>query len=587
MRLDDPATPPPDAPLAMPVRGACDAPGPVGCPPPEPARTPAARRAMMALIAAFAAGLVAAFWHALAAGGGLDAADTVLLGLFTVNALWIAAGAAGALIGAVIAAPAGTDRPPPPGWTPAARCAVLWLVCGEAPAPLARRVAALQRDLERNGLATVCDTYILSDTADPAAAWAERQALAGQEAPGRVHYRRRVRNTGRKPGNIADWLTRHGGAYETMLVMDADSRIGARRLRGLLHRMETAPWLGLIQTGMRLLPGRSRFSAMQRLSARLCGPGFINGLAAWAGMAGNFWGHNALIRTRALAEAGGLPRLSGAPPFGGPVLSHDFIEAAWLRRAGWGVEIAPDTRASFEEAPETFDAFHRRDRRWCQGNLQHLRLIGAAGLHPISRLHMLSGVQSYLAAPLWLGLVLLLALGGAGRAGGVAALWPLGGALALLLAPKFAGLAAQGAGLRGWRRRVYLRAALCEAGLSSLLAPIVMLRQTCAVGAVLLGRDCGWQRPRPPGPARALPQGAGEVLAGAGLIALVAAASPAPLTDGLVISPVALPLLLARVIIRWMDAAPGSASAVRSTAAMTRRERFDTQVAGRRDAPTP
>ena len=126
------------------------------------------------------------------------------------------------------------------------------------------------------------------------------------------------------------------------------------------------------------------------------------GLRAWFGNAGNYWGHNAIIRTRAFADCGGLPELPGKPPFGGLILSHDFVEAAFLRRGGYAVRMADDLAGSYEHAPPNLIELAARDRRWCQGNLQHTRLLGTAGLHPLSRLHLFMGVMSYLASPLWL-----------------------------------------------------------------------------------------------------------------------------------------------------------------------------------------
>jgi hypothetical protein len=72
--------------------------------------------------------------------------------------------------------------------------------------------------------------------------------------------------------------------------------------------------------------------------------------------------------------------VSGKPPFGGEIMSHDFVEAAFLRRAGWEVWMTTDLGGSFEEPPPTLLDHLIRDRRWCQGNLQHLRIVFAQGL---------------------------------------------------------------------------------------------------------------------------------------------------------------------------------------------------------------
>ncbi len=507
-----------------------------------------ARARLLALSASLAAALLLAFWH------GIDHAAVpawVLVpafGLFAVNALWLATGAAFALIGLASAPKAQRASAVRPG-----RSAILWLVCGEPPGPVAARVAAMARALDRAGLADDCSIFILSDTRSAEARRAEARAFAPLLAAGRIHYRNRHQNSGRKPGNIADWLHHHGAGYETMLVMDADSAMSVARLDRMRRLMAAEPGLGLVQSGIRLRPGTSRFAALQRLSARLCGPAFLRGFASVTGDAGNYWGHNALIRVAAFAGAAGLPDLPGRAPWGGPVLSHDFVEAAWLVRAGWGVRVLPEARGSFEAGPETLDAFHRRDRRWCQGNLQHLRLIGAAGLHPLSRLHLIGGVQSYLAAPIWLALLLFFSTGLLVPSAGAA--WTLLAIVTVLLLPK-------AAALHHWRRRLgrarpgarrqLRRAVLAEILLTSLVAPLVMLRQTLAVAEVLAGRDSGW---RPEGAPRARPDGRPEMAAGAFLLAL-SLASGAGGAGALFLLPVVGPLLAAPWLIRWLDRAP-------------------------------
>jgi membrane glycosyltransferase len=331
-----------------------------------------------------------------------------------------------------------------------------------------------------------------------------------------------------------------------MLVLDADSRMSARRITALVHRMETRPHIGLIQTGVRLAGAASRFGRLQQLATRLYGPAFAAGIAGWSGSEGNYWGHNALIRVRAFAAAAGLPKLGGRPPFGGDILSHDFVEAAWLRRAGWAVEIDPDNRGSAEGMPETIAAFHKRDRRWCQGNLQHLRVVLARGLHPVSRLHLVCGIGSYLAAPLWLALVVTATL--AGDAGSV--LVPGLAAVALILAQKLAGVLVW-AGQRPQARGRLLRMALGELAVSSLLAPSVMVRQSLAVAAVLAGCDCGWkpsaQRARRSGDLPWL-----EPVVGLALAAAVLPGAGDAWQLALVL-PIALPLLATPPLVRWLD----------------------------------
>lgn len=471
------------------------------------------------------------------------------LALVCISAAWISGGAATALIGALWPMPAPAE--PPVGWVPTRQSAVLMTLCGEDSASAADYLASLHAGLARAGMAANTRIVVLSDTGDAARIDQEEADLEPLISAGVISYRRRLVNHGRKPGNIADWVRRSSTGIDHMLVLDADSRMSASRMRAMIWQMEQHPKLGLLQAGIALVPGRSRFGRHQRLSARLLSPNFLRGFTAWTGASGNYWGHNALIRLSAFRSALDLPVLKGPAPFGGEILSHDFVEAAWIRRAGWAVEVDPCFSGSAEDAPQTLEVFSRRDRRWCQGNLQHVRLLGAPGLHPISRVHLMLGIVSYLAAPIWLILLFLLSSGAVSLEGAA----PLLAVAVLLVLPKLCSLPQRLARARtAYRRSLMGRAFLSELVASAVLAPIVMVRQTGAVIAVLLGQDCGWKRTskrRIEVALREIPQGVPEAA-----IALVLCALAAFTGTGLVLwlTPVILPLLMAPWIVRFMDA---------------------------------
>ncbi|MGH6915773.1 MAG: glucans biosynthesis glucosyltransferase MdoH, partial [Geminicoccales bacterium] len=271
-----------------------------------------------------------------------------------------------------------------------------------------------------------------------------------------------------------------------------------------------------IQTVPRPAGSTTLFARIQQFAACLYSPMFATGFAYWYPGSGNYWGHNAIIRTAAFMACAKLPVLPGSPPLGGEILSHDFVEAALLRRGGWSVWLVPELEGSYEALPPTLSEYVKRDRRWCQGNLQHLRLLNAKGLPLVSRFHLASGAMAYIASPLWLLLLLLSSLE-ALRAqfsewtyfpepGLLFPVWPIaktfelvglfGLTMGMLVLPRLFALAlllvepARRAGFGGFARAV--RNALGELVFSVLLAPILMLRQSRAVIGILLGRGVGW-----------------------------------------------------------------------------------------------
>jgi membrane glycosyltransferase len=335
-----------------------------------------------------------------------------------------------------------------------------------------------------------------------------------------VWYRRRWRNIARKSGNLEDFVTRWGGRYDHMIVLDADSLIDAPTLQRLVRTMENDPDLGILQTAPQLIGATTFFGRLQQFAACVYGPVITRGLSAWSGDTSNYWGHNAIIRMAAFAQNCGLPKLAGRQPFGGFVLSHDFVEAALMRRGGWKVRMATDCGGSWEESPPSLIDVAIRDRRWAQGNLQHMKIIGATGLSFISRMHLGVGIMSYLSSPLWLVMI------GIGFALAVQShlirpeyfnhdfqlfpTWPrfdvelmmalFWFSMVVLLIPKMLGL------VRALLSRRIRRSSggvigvaasfLLEVVLSALYAPVLMLIQCRHVFEVFMGRDSGWKPQR-------------------------------------------------------------------------------------------
>jgi membrane glycosyltransferase len=379
---------------------------------------------------------------------------------------------------------------------------------------------AVFESVAATGQGAAFDFYMLSDTTDPDIWVAEElawHALTRRFGPGaRIFYRRRRKNTAKKAGNIADFCQRWGRHYEYMVVLDADSLMEGGTLVAMARLMDANPGAGLVQAPPACLNRNTLFARMLQFSGRVYGPVFAAGQAFWQMGDGNYWGHNAIIRTRAFIENCGLPELPGRPPFGGHIMSHDFVEAALLVRAGWSVWLVPELGGSYEEVPPTLLDYAKRDHRWCQGNLQHARLLGARGLKAVSRFHFVNGIMSYVASPLWLaflGLGLTVASVNTvfprayfGVQKQLFPDWPIFDAalakslfllaLGFLLIPRLLGVLLfllDGAARRraGGAVRVIVSTAI-ELVYSTLLAPAMMLFQSNFVAQTLLGGSIGW-----------------------------------------------------------------------------------------------
>jgi membrane glycosyltransferase len=256
------------------------------------------------------------------------------------------------------------------------------------------------------------DFFMLSDTTKLDIAQRERDQW--QQFTARIgdlskqtFYRRREKNLHRKVGNIAEFLQRWGKNYEHMIVLDADSVMSGKCLLRMVRTMQANPRAGLIQTVPIPVRQTTFFGRFVQFAAVLYSPMLATGIAFWQTGAANYWGHNAIIRVKAFIDHCGLPTLPGKAPFGGDILSHDFVEAAMLRRAGWDVFLLADLEGSYEEVPCNIIDYATRDRRWVQGNIQHLGMLDAAGLHPISRLHFLLGATAYISSLIWLLMLVL------------------------------------------------------------------------------------------------------------------------------------------------------------------------------------
>jgi membrane glycosyltransferase len=417
-------------------------------------------------------------------------------------------------------APPASDAPRPAEDAGPARTAIVMPVYEEPVDRVFAGLRAIYRSLERAGVADRFHFFVLSDTVDPSAAIQEEAAwlewCRAVDGFDRIFYRRRKVRLERKSGNVADFCRRWGRQYRYMIMLDADSVMRGDTLVRMVELMERHPDVGMIQTAPTPVNRRSLFARAQQFASCVYNPMFAAGLHFWQLGDGQYWGHNAIIRVAPFIDHCGLPRLPGKEPLGGEILSHDFVEAALMGRVGWSLWLAYDLGGSYEEVPSTLLEEMKRDRRWCQGNLQHLRLVFTEGLFGAHRALFLNGALSYVSALLWFAFLTLSTVEAVQHAlrppeyfphgPSLFPEWPIwrpDWALALvavigmiLFLPKVLSIL-----LIVFKRRTarafggagkLTLSVLLEIVLSSLLAPIRMVFHSRFVLTNLLGRTVGW-----------------------------------------------------------------------------------------------
>lgn len=508
---------PPEAPLDMPIQNLrqlykdADAPGILTA-----KKTCVWRFAVFAPSFAAMIGLILLMWHWFKVDQ-ISALEVFLILIISFSFFWISLTVFTTLMGIYSFVQRRQDSPAT--CERALHVALLITVYNEKPWYVLGNVIAMLERLNKSHHIHEFDLFILSDTRDERIAQQEVRsihALRNDSLPN-LFYRRRTKNTCNKVGNIADWVRRWGAHYPAMIILDADSLMTSDAIVRLTDELASDPSVGLIQSFPRLIGAQTIFAWAQQFSNGVFGTVFAEGLSCWAGQEANYWGHNAIIRTQAFAACAGLPSLHRWFGETNQILSHDFVEASLLRRAGWGIRFMNRISGSYEETPSTLIDYIKRDRRWCFGNLQHLRLLHSSGLHPISRFHLFHGAMGYLLSTLWLLLLVMWALIGDNQEQSVLAYfspinpliptWPemtdgrpvlfLLLMYATLLAPKLLGvmsLPLMGLNYRrmgGVGRIIFLL--LCEIFLSLLYVPILMVQHVIAIIRSFLGYHKGWE----------------------------------------------------------------------------------------------
>lgn len=558
---------------------------------PSPDRTPAgiqsvdglARRriAFAAAVIATEAALAACLLR-LIGYDGFDALDAVLLLTFLLSSLWPTIGFWNAVVGFWLATTARDPeavvvplRRSDPDAAVAGRVALVLAIRNEDPAGPLSRLAGMLAALSRTPDGGRFDAFVLSDSSRPEIIAAEEALVAewrlGAAEPAAVHYRRRLANTGFKAGNIREFIDGEGVGFDLMIPLDADSLMTADTILWLVRLAEANPRIGILQSLVVGRPAATVFTRLFQFGMRHGMRAYTLGSAWWLGDCGPYWGHNAVVRVAPFRDHCRLPELPGRPPLGGPILSHDQVEAALMRRGGYEVRVIPRECGSYEENPPTLLDFLKRELRWCQGNLQYFGLLGMRGLVPTSRVQLALAILMYLGAAAWVGFI----------AAGTLRIFlpqpttepfPAGLGVAMFvtvvlmsLAPKLAGIV--DCLLRGEQRLRYgggarlVLSALAEIAMSVLIAPVMAFAETLFMLGLPFGRRVTWDAQQRAGGGIAWSRAFGRLwpgcVAGIGLAALLAEFAPgalpwaAPLVLGLVLAPAIAVVTAAPMLGRW------------------------------------
>ncbi|MDB5725751.1 MAG: glucan biosynthesis glucosyltransferase [Novosphingobium sp.] len=474
----------------------------------------ARRRRVVALLCLASMAALALAMDQLLERRGWSAAAIVFMAIYLLSLPWTLLGFWNAVIGFVILR---TVRDPLSYTNPAiartpadspivTRTAICLCVRNEDVAATFARLGGMMESVAATGWGASFAFHVLSDTSRAVVAAAEAEAIATYRArfpATELHYRRRADNAGYKAGNLEEFASRCGTDYDHMIVLDADSVMSGRAMLRLVRAMQANPALGILQTLVVGTPAESAFTRIFQFGMRHGMHVQTIGSAWWQGRAGPYWGHNAIIRIAPFVDHCKLPQIPGKGPLRGAILSHDQVEAALMRGAGWDVRVVADEFESWEENPTNLPDFIKRDLRWCNGNLQYFHLLGMTGLTGMGRFQLVNAIAMYAGAPanmvmLAAGLTITLNAGPVDRAAAAMAFALYGISLLLGFLPRLLG--SIDVALRGetWRYggapRMIVGTAL-DWIFSLLTGPIMMIAQTIFIGGLAFGRRVIWDAP--------------------------------------------------------------------------------------------
>lgn len=285
------------------------------------------------------------------------------------------------------------------------KTAIVFPIFNEDSSSVYCRIKTMLEHSKINSILNYIDFYVLSDSNELSIILEEEMGFRELEKEFGVgenlFYRRRLQNINHKSGNIADFCKRFGDKYDFMIIMDADSYLSIELVETLIHKMEASPDIGIIQTYPEILFPKSMIQNFHYVNSLFSSELYVLGSQYWNINQGPYWGHNAILRMDAFLNYCLLPKLPKIGPLGEKILSHDTIEAALLRKAGYRTEFIYTKNGSYEESPPTLTDFLKRESRWLRGNLQHFWFLFVNNIGTINRIYILLGITSYFSYLFW------------------------------------------------------------------------------------------------------------------------------------------------------------------------------------------
>ena len=473
-----------------------------------------ARRVLFAVLVVTSIGALLALAAWALSAGGFDAFDILLLILFAITLPWSVIGFWNATIGFVLMRfardPVGVVTPVARGVRGdepiTAKTAITIFVRNEPPDRVIRNLDAMLRELDRPGARHRFDLYVLSDTSHRDIAMLEEKGFGALAAEWRgriaVTYRRREINTAFKAGNFWDFCERWGDHYEFAVTLDTDSFMTSAAILRMVRIMQASPQLGILQGLVVGLPSTSAFARIFQFGMRLGMRSWTIGSAWWQGDCGPYWGHNAVIRIAPFKRHCHIPKLPGTGVLSGYVLSHDQVEAALMRRAGYEVRVLPEEDLGWEENPPTLIEYLRRDQRWTQGTLQYSAFLFQPGMKFVSRVQLGFAMLMFLGSPAWIALLVVGVIAATLAPTPAAFIQPDVGMLLMVVilvmwfAPKIATVLdvvtrPQLRSAFGGTAR-FLVSVVCETIFFLMLSPIMWFSHTLFLAGLPFGKVVGW-----------------------------------------------------------------------------------------------